>query len=282
MAKIGGLGRGLDSLFMDNTESTGSVELRIMEVEPNKNQPRKDFSEEALEELAASIKEHGLLQPILVRPTASGRYQIIAGERRWRASRKAGLSTIKAVIREFRDEEVMEIALIENLQREDLNPIEEAEGYGSLIETLGLTQEQVAKKVNKSRSYIANSLRILNLDNGSKRALKEGKITLGHAKALLSIDDLRLREDALKAAINGASVREIENFKASPTKQISIPETKDRFYDETAIALKQAIRRSVKITTKKNGKGTITIEFYNKEELSDIAKRLTDKEWQVL
>jgi len=279
MAKIGGLGRGLDSLFMDNTESTGSVELRIMEVEPNKNQPRKDFSEEALEELAASIKEHGLLQPILVRPTASGRYQIIAGERRWRASRKAGLSTIKAVIREFRDEEVMEIALIENLQREDLNPIEEAEGYGSLIETLGLTQEQVAKKVNKSRSYIANSLRILNLDNGSKRALKEGKITLGHAKALLSIDDLRLREDALKAAINGASVREIENFKASPTKQISIPETKDRFYDETAIALKQAIRRSVKITTKKNGKGTITIEFYNKEELSDIAKRLTDKEW---
>ena len=279
MAKIGGLGRGLDSLFMDNTESTGSVELRIMEVEPNKNQPRKDFSEEALEELAASIKEHGLLQPILVRPTASGRYQIIAGERRWRASRKAGLSTIKAVIREFRDEEVMEIALIENLQREDLNPIEEAEGYGSLIETLGLTQEQVAKKVNKSRSYIANSLRILNLDNGSKRALKEGKITLGHAKALLSIDDLRLREDALKAAINGASVREIENFKALPTKQISIPEIKDRFYDETAIALKQAIRRSVKITTKKNGKGTITIEFYNKEELSDIAKRLTDKEW---
>lgn len=279
MAKIGGLGRGLDSLFMDNTESTGSVELRIMEVEPNKNQPRKDFSEEALEELAASIKEHGLLQPILVRPTASGRYQIIAGERRWRASRKAGLSTIKAVIREFRDEEVMEIALIENLQREDLNPIEEAEGYGNLIETLGLTQEQVAKKVNKSRSYVANSLRILNLDNGSKRALKEGKISLGHAKALLSIDDLRLREDALKAAINGASVREIENFKASPTKQISIPETKDRFYDETAIALKQAIRRSVKITTKKNGKGTITIEFYNKEELSDIAKRLTDKEW---
>lgn len=279
MAKIGGLGRGLDSLFMDNTESTGSVELRIMEVEPNKNQPRKDFSEEALEELAASIKEHGLLQPILVRPTASGRYQIIAGERRWRASRKAGLSTIKAVIREFRDEEVMEIALIENLQREDLNPIEEAEGYGNLIETLGLTQEQVAKKVNKSRSYVANSLRILNLDNGSKRALKEGKISLGHAKALLSIDDLRLREDALKAAINGASVREIENFKASPTKQISIPETKDRFYDETAIALKQAIRRSVKITQKKNGKGTITIEFYNKEELSDIAKRLTDKEW---
>ena len=279
MAKIGGLGRGLDSLFMDNTESTGSVELRIMEVEPNKNQPRKDFSEEALEELAASIKEHGLLQPILVRPTASGRYQIIAGERRWRASRKAGLSTIKAVIREFRDEEVMEIALIENLQREDLNPIEEAEGYGNLIETLGLTQEQVAKKVNKSRSYVANSLRILNLDNGSKRALKEGKISLGHAKALLSIDDLRLREDALKVAINGASVREIENFKASPTKQISIPETKDRFYDETAIALKQAIRRSVKITTKKNGKGTITIEFYNKEELGDIAKRLTDKEW---
>ncbi len=279
MAKIGGLGRGLDSLFMDNTESTGSVELRIMEVEPNKNQPRKDFSEEALEELAASIKEHGLLQPILVRPLTNGRYQIIAGERRWRASRKAGLSTIKAVIREFRDDEVMEIALIENLQREDLNPIEEAEGYSNLIKELGLTQEQVAKKVNKSRSYVANSLRVLSLDGASRRALKEGKISLGHAKALLSIEDLRLREDALKAAINGASVREIENFKAAPTKQIDMPEVKDRFYDETAIALKNAMRRSVKINSKKNGKGTITIEFYNKEELSDIAKRLTDREW---
>lgn len=279
MAKIGGLGRGLDSLFMDNTESTGSVELRIMEVEPNKNQPRKDFSEEALEELASSIKEHGLLQPILVRPLTNGRYQIIAGERRWRASRKAGLSTIKAVVREFRDDEVMEIALIENLQREDLNPIEEAEGYSSLIKELGLTQEQVAKKVNKSRSYVANSLRVLSLDGASRKCLKEGKISLGHAKALLSIEDLRLREDALKAAINGASVREIENFKASPTKQIDIPEIKDRFYDETAIALKNAMRRSVKISSKKNGKGTITIEFYNKEELSDIAKRLTDREW---
>lgn len=279
MAKIGGLGRGLDSLFSDNTETTGSVELRIMEVEPNKNQPRKDFSEEALEELAASIKEHGLLQPILVRPLTNGRYQIIAGERRWRASRKAGLSTIKAVIRDFKDEEVMEIALIENLQREDLNPIEEAEGYSSLIKELGLTQEQVAKKVNKSRSYVANSLRVLNLDPSSRRALKEGKISLGHAKALLAIEDIRLREDALKAAINGASVREIENFKATPTKQMDIPETKDRFYDETAIALKNAMRRSVKINAKKNGKGTITIEFYNKEELSDIAKRLTDREW---
>lgn len=279
MAKIGGLGRGLDSLFSDNTESTGSVELRIMEVEPNKNQPRKDFAEEALDELASSIKEHGLLQPILVRPLTNGRYQIIAGERRWRASRKAGLSTIKAVIRDFKDEEVMEIALIENLQREDLNPIEEAEGYSSLIKELGLTQEQVAKKVNKSRSYVANSLRVLNLDSLSRRALKEGKISLGHAKALLSIEDIRLREDALKAAINGASVRDIENFKAVPTKQIDIPEIKDRFYDETAIALKNAMRRAVKINSKKNGKGTITIEFYNKEELSDIAKRLTDREW---
>ncbi len=279
MAKIGGLGRGLDSLFSDNTESTGSVELRIMEVEPNKNQPRKDFAEEALDELASSIKEHGLLQPILVRPLTNGRYQIIAGERRWRASRKAGLSTIKAVIRDFKDEEVMEIALIENLQREDLNPIEEAEGYSSLIKELGLTQEQVAKKVNKSRSYVANSLRVLNLDSLSRRALKEGKISLGHAKALLSIEDIRLREDALKAAINGASVRDIENFKAAPTKQIDIPEIKDRFYDETAIALKNAMRRAVKINSKKNGKGTITIEFYNKEELSDIAKRLTDREW---
>ena len=146
MAKIGGLGRGLDSLFSENSETgSGAIELRIMEVEPNKNQPRKDFSDQALEELSNSIKEHGLLQPILVRPLTNGRYQIIAGERRWRASRKAGLTTIKAVVRDFPDEDVLEIALIENLQREDLNPIEEAEGYSNLIKELGLTQEQVAK-----------------------------------------------------------------------------------------------------------------------------------------
>ncbi len=280
MAKIGGLGRGLDSLFSENSETgSGAIELRIMEVEPNKNQPRKDFSEQALEELSNSIKEHGLLQPILVRPLTNGRYQIIAGERRWRASRKAGLTTIKAVVRDFPDEDVLEIALIENLQREDLNPIEEAEGYSNLIKELGLTQEQVAKKVNKSRSYVANSLRVLSLDRNTQRYLKEGKITLGHAKALLSIEDIRLRDEALKAALAGASVREIENFKPKGNKQIDIPKMKDLFYEETELAIKNSLRRKVKVTSKKDGKGTLTIEFYNKKELSDIAKKLVDGQW---
>ena len=280
MAKIGGLGRGLDSLFSENSETgSGAIELRIMEVEPNKNQPRKDFSDQALEELSNSIKEHGLLQPILVRPLTNGRYQIIAGERRWRASRKAGLTTIKAVVRDFPDEDVLEIALIENLQREDLNPIEEAEGYSNLIKELGLTQEQVAKKVNKSRSYVANSLRVLSLDRNTQRYLKEGKITLGHAKALLSIEDVRLRDEALKAALAGASVREIENFKPKGNKQIDIPKMKDLFYEETELAIKNSLRRKVKVTSKKDGKGTLTIEFYNKEELSDIAKKLVDGQW---
>lgn len=280
MAKIGGLGRGLDSLFSENSETgSGAIELRIMEVEPNKNQPRKDFSDQALEELSNSIKEHGLLQPILVRPLTNGRYQIIAGERRWRASRKAGLTTIKAVVRDFPDEDVLEIALIENLQREDLNPIEEAEGYSNLIKELGLTQEQVAKKVNKSRSYVANSLRVLSLDRNTQRYLKEGKITLGHAKALLSIEDVRLRDEALKAALAGASVREIEHFKPKGNKQIDIPKMKDLFYEETELAIKNSLRRKVKVTSKKDGKGTLTIEFYNKEELSDIAKKLVDGQW---
>ena len=280
MAKIGGLGRGLDSLFSENSETgSGAIELRIMEVEPNKNQPRKDFSDQALEELSNSIKEHGLLQPILVRPLTNGRYQIIAGERRWRASRKAGLTTIKAVVRDFPDEDVLEIALIENLQREDLNPIEEAEGYSNLIKELGLTQEQVAKKVNKSRSYVANSLRVLSLDRNTQRYLKEGKITLGHAKALLSIEDVRLRDEALKAALAGASVREIEHFKPKGNKQIDIPKMKDLFYEETELAIKNSLRRKVKVTSKKDGKGTLTIEFYNKKELSDIAKKLVDGQW---
>ncbi len=274
MAKIGGLGRGLDSLFSDNADNGNVAEIRISEIEPNRNQPRKNFSDDALNELSESIKEHGLISPILVRPLGNG-YQIIAGERRWRASRLAGLSTIKAIVKDMSDEEVMEVALIENLQRENLNPIEEAEGYGELIKKLGLTQEQVAEKLHKSRSYITNSLRLLSLDTMSVNALKEGKISVGHAKALLSIDDISLRTIALKEAINGASVREIEKLKP---KQIKIKST-DRYYDEVALALKDRLRRNVKITPKQKGRGTIQIEFYNKDELTEITKRLTEKEW---
>ena len=280
MAKIGGLGRGLDSLFSENSEnSSAAVEIRISEIEPNKNQPRKNFDETALAELADSISEHGLLQPILVRPTPSGRYQIVAGERRWRACRKAGLKTVKAQVRDFSDEEVMEIALIENLQRENLNPLEEAEGYSELIKQFGLTQEQAAARVNKSRRYVANSLRILQLDNKSLAALKDGKISLGHAKALLSIEDAALRSEALKAAVGGATVREIEGYKHKKPAPKALPDKPDRFYDEAALSLKNALRRNVRVKAAKNGRGTITIEFYSKDELSDIAKRLGGKQW---
>ena len=162
--KKGGLGKGLDALFMDNeTADSGIVTLRLSEIEPNKDQPRKVFSEESLNELADSIKEHGVLQPLLVRPLSTGGYQLVAGERRWRAIRMEGLREVPVVIRDMDEEQAMEIALIENLQREDLNAIEEASGYKMLMERYGMTQEQVAKRVGKSRPAVANALRLLNL-----------------------------------------------------------------------------------------------------------------------
>ena len=167
--KKGGLGRGLDALFNENaTDEKGVVTLRLSEIEPNRNQPRTSFDEEALSELADSIEKHGLIQPIVVRPTSSGVYQIVAGERRWRASRMAGLSEVPVVIKELDDQKYYEIALIENLQREDLNAVEEAQGYRTLIDTYGLTQEQVAESVGKSRSAVTNALRLLKLNEKLK------------------------------------------------------------------------------------------------------------------
>ena len=183
-----GLGKGLDALFVDNAvESESRVNtLPIAEVEPNRDQPRKEFDQEALEELAASIAEHGVLQPILVRPVSGG-YQIVAGERRWRAARLAGLVEIPAVIKEMTDQEVGQAALVENLQREDLNPVEEALGYHQLMEQFGMTQEQVAKKVAKSRPAVANAVRLLGLPEEVLAFLRAGSLTAGHAKALLSL-----------------------------------------------------------------------------------------------
>ena len=190
-AKKGGLGKGLDALFMDNetVDSGGVVTLRLSQIEPNRDQPRKIFSEEALNELADSIREHGVLQPLLVRPLPGGSYQLVAGERRWRASRMAGLQEVPVVIREMDEEQAMEIALIENLQREDLNAIEEATGYKQLMERYGMTQEQVAKRVGKSRPAIANALRLLNLPQKVMDMVGEGEVSPGHARALLAFDD---------------------------------------------------------------------------------------------
>lgn len=275
-----GLGRGLEGLFDENAVGNeGTVEIRISEIEPNKNQPRKDFDEQSLAELAQSISEHGLIQPIVVRPTASGTYQIVAGERRWRACRMAGLSSVPVVIKELDDKEYFETALIENLQREDLNALEEAKGYKTLIDNYGLTQEQVAKSVGKARVTVTNSLRLLNLNPKEQEALLAGKISAGHARALLSCDVKEPREQMLAAAISGASVRELEKMAKLPIntpKKPALP--KDTFYDEVSISLKKALHRKVYIKPKENGKGTITLEFYSKDELAEFARKLANYE----
>ena len=190
-AKKGGLGKGLEALFTDNaqTEAENASTLRISEIEPNKKQPRKDFDDEALAELADSIRQHGVLQPLLVRPTAHGTYQIVAGERRWRASRMAGLTEVPVVIKDLTDEQSMEYALIENLQREDLNPVEEAKGYRTLTTTHGLTQDEVAGIVGKSRPVVANALRLLALPKEVLEMLENELLSVGHARALLGISE---------------------------------------------------------------------------------------------
>lgn len=278
-AKKGGLGRGLEALFNENsTDDKGVVTLRLTEIEPNRNQPRADFDENSLSELAESIQKHGLIQPIVVRPTSSGAYQIVAGERRWRACRMAGLSEVPVVIKELDDRNYFEVALVENLQREDLNPVEEAQGYRTLVEAYGLTQEQVAESVGKSRSAVTNALRLLNLSEAALEALKNSEITAGHARAILAADSDTLAAEMLKAAQNGASVRELEAMAKKKIKleRATPPAAKNNFYSEVEISLKNELGRKVDIKSKGKGKGTITIEFYSEEELADFARRLSE------
>ena len=276
--KKGGLGRGLESLFNENaTDTDGAVRLNINDIEPNRGQPRKDFDETALSELADSIAQHGLIQPIVVKPTAQGRYSIIAGERRWRACRMAGLNEVPVIIKDADDQTLMEIALIENLQREDLNAVEEALGYRSLIDSFGLTQDEVAKKMGKSRSAVTNALRLLALNDAELEALRRGTITAGHARALLSCDDEEARAKMLLAAADGASVRELERLAAAAKKKPAAKKAetkKPTFYSEVELSLKDTLHRRVKITPAGNGKGTITLEFFNDAELSEFAKKL--------
>ena len=279
-AKKSGLGRGLDALFTDNfveesSATGGAVTLRISDIEPNKAQPRKTFDEEALAELAESIAEHGVLQPLLVRPLTDGLYQIVAGERRWRASRIAGLTEVPVIIRDLSESEAMEIALIENLQREDLNPIEEAEGIQLLIETYGITQETAAARLGKSRSAIANSLRLLTLPENVKELAREGKISSGHARALLSFENNdKINEIAQEITKNDLSVRELERMAKSAKKGDFTPEKRirkrDTFFDEVEIALTESLGRPVKVFLGKN-KGTLEIEFYGKDDLEKLA-----------
>lgn len=279
--KKSGLGRGLTSLFDENSsDNEGAITLNLNDIEPNRDQPRKDFDETALSELADSIAQHGLIQPIVVKPNLDGRYSIIAGERRWRASRMAGLTEVPVVIKEADEQTLMEIALIENLQREDLNAVEEALGYRSLIDTYGLTQEEVAKKMGKSRSAVTNALRLLALNDNELEALRRGSISAGHARALLSCDDEATRAKMLIAAADGASVRELEKTAADAKKAKSAanaaPQKKPTFYSEVELSLKNEMRRKVHINPSGNGKGTLTIEFFSDDELAEFAKRLAE------
>ena len=294
MAKLkrGGLGRGLDALYEDNSAAfpdekaeDGIKMVRVSAIEPNRGQPRKEFDSESLSELADSIREHGVLQPLLVRrlPGASledESYQLVAGERRWRAARMAGLSEVPVVVREMSEAEVLEFALIENLQREDLNPLEEAGGYQELIDTFGLTQEEVARKVGRSRSAVANALRVLKLPQELHPYLRDGDLTAGHAKALLTVKErgkmLKLAEITIE---QGLSVREVERRAARLNEAFEeadlVPIIHDHFYKEMQLAMQNELGRRVRINPKygDNG-GTLQINYFSKEDLQAIAQVL--------
>ncbi len=282
MAK-GGLGAGLDTLFSDNTnEIQVKKTLRVAEIEPNRDQPRKVFSDEAITALADSIREHGMLQPILVRPISSGGYQIVAGERRWRAARMLGMDEVPVNIRELSDIEAMQIALIENLQRENLNPIEEALGYKELIENYGMTQEKVAKTVGRSRSAIANAVRLLSLPERVQKMLENGELSAGHAKALLGFENEELLiATAIRAADGGLTVRQVERAaqKSLDTDEISPSADKriDNYFVEMELSLNERLGRKVKVDYGKN-KGVLVLEFYDKEDLAAIAEKLAKEE----
>ena len=274
---IGGLGSGLDFLYDENaTEVQVRKTLRVSELEPNRDQPRKQFSDEAIQTLADSIQQYGMIQPILVRPLGLN-YQIVAGERRWRAARMLGMDEVPVVIRELTDEETMAVALIENLQREDLNPLEEANAYAQLMDMFHLTQEEVAKRVGKSRSAVANSLRLLKLPEDVKTLVEDGGLSAGHARALLGISDEKLlSETAAKAADGKLTVRAVEKIAADsekPEKQTQFSH-KDSFYKEIEISLESRLGRRVTVTAGKN-KGTLNLEFYDKDDLSALAQKLT-------
>ena len=279
MAKKGGLGKGLDAIFHDNARADdgGAVELNINELEPNRGQPRKEFSEEAMRELADSIAQHGVLQPLLVRPLLSGGYQIVAGERRWRASRMAGLATVPALIRELTDSEVMQIALIENLQREDLKPLEEAQGYQALMEEFGFTQDEISKSVGKSRPAVTNALRLLNLPEAVRGMLARGDLSAGHARTLLNFkDEAAMLAAAKRVVAEGLSVRELEKMakKANAEKPEAVRSTRRiRYYDEAELALRDTLNRVVRVGGTKK-KGVLSIEFYGEDDLKNLLDEL--------
>lgn len=282
--KKGGLGKGLDALFAENTveDRRQTVTLRINEIVPNRKQPRKEFNDEALSELAASIAQHGVLQPLLVRPMTDGSYQLVAGERRWRASRLAGLTEVPVVVREMTDKEAAQLALIENLQRQDLNPMEEALGYRTLMEQYGMTQDETAEVVNKSRPAVANALRLLRLPETVATMVAEGKLSAGHARTVLSFPEEKQLEVAKQAVAQQLSVRQLEQLSktslAKPKQRVTAQQMRFSFYDEVELALTEHMGRRVKVQEGKNGAGVLHVEFYSEEDLKNLANLLSPEE----
>lgn len=278
MAKKTGLGSKFDSIFDDGAgfldgNDSGLLTLKIGDIEPNKEQPRKEFDPEQLNLLAGSISKHGVIQPLTVRQK-DGTYQIVAGERRWRAAKIAGLTEVPVRVMELTDAETAQIALIENLQREDLNPIEEANGYKVLSEKYGLKQEEIAVSVGKARSSITNAMRLLELPEEVKELTKQGKLSQGHCKALLSLqDEVKQLELAHKTAAEGLSVRQLEALckSAGNAPKNSAPKFTPAFFTEAEISLKELTGQPVKITSKKN-KITLEISCKNEEELRELLK----------
>lgn len=282
--KIGGLGKGLSAIFIENdTEDKNEVvTLKVSQVEPNRKQPRKSFDDEALAELADSISRHGVLQPILVRPQLHGGYQIVAGERRYRATRLAGLTEIPAIVRELSDSETMQIALIENLQRSDLSPLEEAAGYRALIDEYGFSQEDISKTVGKSRPQVANMLRLLSLPEEVKPLLEEKKLSPGHARALLSIEEKdkiisaanKVVNENLSVRATEAMVKKIADAKPTIKKE---HQKKATIYREVELTLEQELGTKVTVVPFKNNPGgTLCVEFYDPSELFKLTAKLSD------
>lgn len=283
--KKSGLGRGFDAIFADNaveeiSTSQSAVKVKLMDIEPNRNQPRKNFDEEALADLAHSIEQHGVLQPLLVRPMMNGTYQLVAGERRWRASRIAGLTEVPVVIRELTDAQVAELALVENLQREDLDPIEEALGYKELTDKYDYTQEEISNLVGCSRPAVANALRLLTLPAEIINLLSEKKLSPGHARAVMTLEDdgdkITLAKQVVKEDL---SVRETERLARSFVKNPTTgKKTKKRnpYYDEVELSLSDVLKRKVHIT-KSSKKGSLEIEFFDDEDLKKLLKIFDDE-----
>lgn len=278
--KKSGLGRGFDAIFADNSVediSTGNstTKVKLLDIEPNREQPRKQFDEEALSELSDSIAQHGVLQPLLVRPMPDGGYQLVAGERRWRASRMAGLTEVPVVIRDLTDAQVAELALVENLQRENLNPLEEANGYKELSDKFGYTQEKISEIVGKSRPSIANALRLLNLPEDVQEMVSTGSLSMGHARAILSLPDDKMKTELAKLVIqNDLSVRETERIARNMVKEApkkSKAKKRNPYYDEAELALSEVLGRKIKIT-KSSKKGALEIEFFDDADLKKLLK----------